>query len=208
MEEVEKWIPVKGFEGLYECSTFGRVKSLGRFMDLPQCGGKVWKEGRILSQSWGGKKYKYLRVSLTGLDKIPIGLKVHVIIFYSFNPEIQKTPLLQIDHIDDDKTNNRPDNLQLLTTRQNSTKRSLNYKNRGSRFVGVSRKVNKFQSRIGYLGKDVYLGTFLTELEASEAYQQALIHINNGLTPFGLQPLITPLTHVNTRTSTITTFGG
>lgn len=182
-QEIETWIPVKGFEGLYECSTLGRIRSLGRFMLLPQCGGNVWKEGRILRQSWAGKKYKYLRVVLYDSSGNRHGFKVHSAIFFSFNPAIDKVDNLQIDHKDDDKTNNRPENLQYVTCRYNSTKRSLNYKNRRCALPGISPCGIKFQSRIGYKSKDVYLGTYATEVEAHNAYIVALNRINSGIHP-------------------------
>jgi len=85
-----------------------------------------------------------------------------------------------IDHIDENKLNNREDNLQLISHRENISK---GFKNKGtSKFTGVSwnNENKKWQSFIRIpKGKNINLGSFDTDYRASIAYQFALLQINN-----------------------------
>ena len=103
---MEKWKDVIGFEGLYQVSNLGRLKSLNR---------KVWNPGmncyrtqysRILSlvTDKGG----YLRVTLSKDGRAKQYL-VHRIVAEAFLPNLNNLP--QINHIDECKTNNSVDNL-------------------------------------------------------------------------------------------------
>lgn len=116
MQEV--WQPVRGYEGLYEVSNQGRVRSLP---------GKRWNgqgihefKGRILRPQ---SKSRYLQVTLSknGLTKT---IKIHQLVAEAFLcpcPGIQgKTKnCYQIDHINNDSRDNRASNLQWLTRYEN-----------------------------------------------------------------------------------------
>ena len=82
-----------------------------------------------------------------------------------------------INHVDFDRTNNNLNNLEISTFRVNGNKKHLKS---GSKYTGVSykRKTNNWLSQIHYNGKTRNIGTFKTELEASNAYQQRLKEIN------------------------------
>ena len=85
----------------------------------------------------------------------------------------------QIDHIDNNKSNNSIDNLQLLTCRENNVKRCLN-KHKTSKYTGVSwsKIAKKQQATITVNKKIKYLGYYDNEHEAAEAYKNELIKIN------------------------------
>ena len=87
---------------------------------------------------------------------------------------------LVVDHIDNNSRNNRLDNLQLITQRQNSSK---DKKGVSSKYVGVSwnKGKSKWSSSIRYKGKLIFLGYYVIEKEAHEAYQTALRRIDQGL---------------------------
>jgi hypothetical protein len=82
-----------------------------------------------------------------------------------------------VDHINNDKSDNRLENLQLTTNRQNSSK---DRKNKTSRYTGVSwvKKSKKWQSLIQIRGKEKCLGHFISEEHAHLAYQKALKSLN------------------------------
>ena len=98
----EEWRPVVGFEGLYEVSNFGLVKTLHR------------KE-RILKSSIP-KKGKYASVFLCKNGKI-YPMPVHRVVAIAFIPNPENKPV--VDHIDTDITNNRVDNLRWATVQEN-----------------------------------------------------------------------------------------
>ena len=170
--EKEIWKEVKGYEGIYEVSDLGNVKSLPREMNRGS-GITISKE-RIL------KPYVYSRgyygVSLRKDNKAKTK-KVHQLVAIAFlNHTPDGTQKLVVDHIDNNKLNNRLDNLQLTTNRENSSK---DRKGGSSKFIGVSwdRKYNKWKAQIRINGKKVHLGYFKIEIEASNAYNNKLKEI-------------------------------
>lgn len=160
----EVWLPVKGYEGIYEVSNLGRVKSF-------------LKGGRILKQGNTGRDYKtkpYKQVSLLGKS-----FRVHTLVSIAFlghNPD--GTNSIVVDHIDGNKINNKLSNLQLLSNRENLSK----YKNKSSKYTGVHyHKTSKnYQANIWVNGKKKYLGSFSSEVEAYNAYNNELNNLVNG----------------------------
>ncbi|KGJ13603.1 HNH endonuclease [Paracoccus sanguinis] len=81
-------------------------------------------------------------------------------------------PPAQIDHINRDGRDNRWCNLRHATQSQNNANTKVRSDSRvGAK--GVKRSLGKFMARIRYAGKEHYLGTFDTIVEASAAYQRA-----------------------------------
>ncbi len=81
-----------------------------------------------------------------------------------------------IDHVNDIKTDNRAENLQLVTSRFNTCKTQDRYT---SNHKGVcwDKKANKWVTQIHINGKQKKLGYFACELKASLAYQNKLKEI-------------------------------
>lgn len=87
---------------------------------------------------------------------------------------------LVIDHIDGNPLNNMLNNLQIITQRQNVTKKK-NKRKPASIYTGVfwSKRGKKWKSRIYINGKYVNLGSYENELDAHNAYQNKLKEIKN-----------------------------
>lgn len=113
MREIEEWRDIEGYGGLYLVSSFGRVKSLGRWVNAKSDSVKFIKE-RILQP--GKTTWGYLQVGLwkDGKQKI---YKVHKLVANAFipNPDNLET----INHINEDKTDNRVENLEWMTNKDN-----------------------------------------------------------------------------------------
>jgi len=171
MEEEEIWKAISGYEGLYDISSIGRVKSLSRMV----YNGRVYflAKERILKDplshgyhtvalcEYGVKKTEYVHklVAITFLNHIPNGRK------------------LDVDHINGDKTDNRVENLRIVTHRFNNSDGFRKNKDRlTSRYAGVSlnKITNTWRSQIQIEGKRKYLGYFKNELAAANAYKNAL----------------------------------
>lgn len=165
INEVEVWKTIDGYED-YQISNLGRVKSL------------LFNRERILKAGFNTKGY--LSVILYK-NKKPKTIRVHVLVammFHGHKPD--GTHKVVVDHIDNNKLNNRVDNLQLITNRENVSK---GIKCGTSKYVGVyfDKKSNKWVSKITFLYRCVHLGYFDSEIEASSAYDKALDEINQGL---------------------------
>ena len=113
--EKEIWKDIEGFEGLYQISTYGRVKSLGRYVERVRCGkseksGKLWINEKIMSPVTCGTGY--LSVALCKNSKITHKM-IHRLVAIAFIPNPNN--LSQVNHKDENKTNNHIDNLEWCT---------------------------------------------------------------------------------------------
>jgi hypothetical protein len=170
--EIWKDIPLSELTGKYQASNLGRVKSLDRFSFRKIVNKDVLVKGKILKTTLTRDGYAQLTISFKNGAKITYGLSS--LIFSTFH-QTSIPSGFQIDHIDNNKTNNAATNLQLLKCRFNSSKRSMNLK-KTSTFTGVSWSTdrNKWQAHIRINGKSKYLGRYLDEVEAAIAYKTAL----------------------------------
>lgn len=102
----EIWRDIPTYEGLYQVSNFGRVKSLGRF-GYNLFLGRYWRRERILRPHKHSNGY--IDVELCK-DGIKTKFLVHRLVARAFIPNPENKPL--VDHIDTDRTNNRAENLR------------------------------------------------------------------------------------------------
>jgi hypothetical protein len=172
-EEIWKDIPTQ--EGFYQISTYGRIRSLDHYTYRNICKQQIFMKGRVLKVNHTVDGYRCIRIT-GGPNKMT--LRIHRMMWVVFNGTVPKG--YEVDHIDNDKENNLIGNLQLLKTRHNSAKRSMNLK-KSSRFTGVCHTRNRkaWQAHIRINGKSTYLGTFDNEIDASIAYQKALQSLEN-----------------------------
>jgi hypothetical protein len=176
-KEIFKDVP--GYEGIYQVSNLGNVKSLKRIVQNSgsKSGFSTIKE-KILKHGNDGKGY--LMVVLYK-NLTPKTFKVHQLVAMAFLNHIPNGHKIEIDHIDNNKLNNKLDNLQLLDSRLHSSKTNLLNKNNNlPTGVSLDKKSNKYISKISINRKQIHLGVFKTIHEASNAYINALNILNNG----------------------------
>lgn len=117
--QIEIWKDIEDFEGLYQVSNFGRVKSIERVVEYScknhQNGGKHTVECKILKESTDKKGYK--RISLYKNNK-SYPKFVHRLVAQAFipNPENKET----VNHIDFNSGNNNIENLEWTTIEENN----------------------------------------------------------------------------------------
>lgn len=179
-EYKEIWQPVTGYEGLYEVSNFGRVKSLdhkrwaGKSYCL--CKGKYLKAQKV--------KRGYMDVSLSKNGKV-IKVKVHRLQFQAFHGYLPDV----IDHIDRNKTNNHLNNLRRANKRINSINRGLQTNNKtGFRGVHFDKKSGKYRAKIKNNGKNKHIGVFDCPVEAAKAYDRAAKELHGEFASTNFNP--------------------
>ena len=119
MEEV--WKPIKGYEGLYEVSNTGKVRSLDHVTEVHRSGKTYMCPHKGAELKPVRRQHGYLGVMLYGKGGHETrGFKtfsVHRLVAEAFVPNPRG--LLEVNHIDEDKTNNRVENLEWVTKREN-----------------------------------------------------------------------------------------
>lgn len=109
----ESWMPVVGYEGLYEVSDHGRVRSLARPM-LGRAGRPWVKRGRVLKQE---DRHGYRSVRLCDRSGGKRKLQVHRLVLWAFVGP--RSDGQECCHYDCDKANNRLENLRWDTRAAN-----------------------------------------------------------------------------------------
>ena len=103
---VEVWKDIEGYEGYYEVSNHGQVRSVDRELPIRKNGGRLFYRrlpGKVLKQCYVG--CGYLFVNLRGKAAL-----VHRLVAKAFIPNPNNLPF--INHKDENKTNNNVDNLE------------------------------------------------------------------------------------------------
>lgn len=156
----EEWRPVVGFEGLYEVSNTGRVRST-----------HPWRGSTTRELTQHPDQKGALRVFLYAMNEQRRSVFVHRLVAESFVQSWH--PSLTVDHIDGDRSNNRADNLRGMSHADNC--RAFNRKVNGtSPYRGVYKSPNKgkWRSEIKFKGTRFYLGSFNSENEAAHAFNR------------------------------------
>ena len=110
---MEEWRDIKGYEGAYQVSSYGRIRSLDRIVERKT--GNYKHKGRILKQN--DDTHGYLKVNLTKHDKKKT-FKVHRLVAQAFIPNPNNYTV--INHKDENKTNNKVENLEWCTSKYNN----------------------------------------------------------------------------------------
>lgn len=97
----EMWKPVVGYEGVYEVSNCGNVRRVG---------GNVMKQHKT--------SFGYLALTLCKNGKVKT-FQAHRLVAMAFVPNPNGKPF--VNHLDEDKANNRADNLEWVTSAENNS---------------------------------------------------------------------------------------
>ena len=153
----EVWRDVKGYEGLYQVSNMGRVKSLGRKDRF----GRVIKE-RILEPAVTHNGYLRVGLHVDGKRKM---LRVHRLVCEAFheNPDNKS----EVNHVNEDKTDNRACNLEWSTRTENC--------NHGSRNERVAKALSKPIGQFSLDGKLIKVWQSACEARRQTGFDQGYV---------------------------------
>ena len=164
---MEIWKTIPNYED-YQVSNLGNVKSL------------KWYKGtseRIIVSSKSSNGYLLVKLCENKKCKTFSVHQLVAVAFLGHTPD--GTNKIVIDHINGNKMDNRVENLQLITNRENGTKDRKGYSSKHAG-VGWDKDASRWRARIQYKGRLIYLGLFEDETEAKEIYQKALFQLKIG----------------------------
>lgn len=148
---MEEWKDIPGYEGRYQASTYGRIKSLQRYIPT----NKHWVKEKILTPRKSGKDYR-LQVALY-IDGVQKQYYVSRLIAETFIPNPYNYP--EVNHKDEDYTNNTINNLEWCNSSYNS-----NYGNRTYKIMQANIINGTYQQNRRRLNKPIAQYTINEEL--------------------------------------------
>ncbi len=113
----EVWKDIPGYEGYYQASDLGRLRSLDKPVRVNLKGDFYIKKGRILKLCKSKAGYFIINLSVDGKHRT---WPVHALVMLTFR-NIKNSPANQVNHIDGEKLNNKLINLEMTSPLENTT---------------------------------------------------------------------------------------
>ncbi|RFZ78320.1 endonuclease [Lacrimispora amygdalina] len=126
MKNKEVWKPIFGYEDLYEISNYGRVKSIERLVKSNNNNFRLQKES-IRKPTVNNRGYFSIRLCKNGKYKAQF---IHRLVAIAFIDNPNNLP--EVNHKDEDKKNNRVENLEWCTRKYN-----MNYGTVKDKIIGI-----------------------------------------------------------------------
>jgi len=116
---MEIWQPIPDYESAYEVSSYGRVRSIDKLVKSGlRHNQEVERRGKILKQNM--KRNGYMTVDLSSENRVRTST-VHRIVAKVFIPNTENKP--QVNHKNGNKSDNRVENLEWVTAKENMVHR-------------------------------------------------------------------------------------
>lgn len=162
---MENFKSIKGYEGLYEVSNFGNVKSLQRITSHGHN-----KKEKILVINKNSQGYSVVSLYNSGVQKT---FSVHQLVAIAFLNHKPNGYTFVVNHKNFIRSDNKLENLEVVTVRENANQKHLKST---SKYTGVCfvTSTKKWHSQIVINKKVKHLGFYNNEYDAHLAYEEAL----------------------------------
>jgi hypothetical protein len=168
LEEV--WLDIPEYEGLYQISSFGNVKRLVKDIDSKyNVRFNIEKVLKVFIAKNG-----YSQCSLYK-NKKHCSKNIHLLVVMVFLNHKPNGNIIVVNHIDENKSNNRLENLELVTNRYNGQYSGKNN--------GIKKTKNKFVPTLRVNGVLLYFGSYNTIEEALSAHKNKMTELDLICTP-------------------------
>ena len=156
----EIWKDVVGYEGLYQVSNFGRVKSLSKFVNNNPKSKSIgyYTKEKLLKYFDNAKGYKLVKLYKNDENYTK---KVHRLVAQTFIPNPNNLP--QVNHIDGNKENNYVNNLEWCTNKENAIHAVKN--NLRKKLIGKDNKLSKKVNQYDLCGNFIKQWDSVTEAQ-------------------------------------------
>jgi hypothetical protein len=140
-EKIEEWRDIHGYEGKYQVSNFGNVRTLTRIINEHRR--SYTRRGKVLNKYYN--KDGYYKVKLYNGDSSFANLSVHRLVANVFidNPN----NYAEVNHIDGDPSNNHIDNIEWCSKEQNVKHAYATGLKRRENYVGEANKCSKLKEK-------------------------------------------------------------
>ena len=162
----ECWRSVDGYIN-YQVSNVGRVR--------------IASSGKIMTAFCNRQGYASISLYKDGTRKT---LNIHHLVAMCFIPKAESDERLEVDHINQDKTNNSVSNLRWKASRQNKWNRDKMRKETSSKYIGapLNKSDHMWRAQIRQNdGRNAHLGYFHDEKEAARTYNAKAYELRGDL---------------------------
>lgn len=161
MDEI--WKDIEGYEGLYQVSNLGKVRSLDR-ITLYLSGRKVFTHGRNLKLRYNNVGYVYVFLIK---NKIKSFFLIHRLVALAFIPNVSNKP--EIDHINTIRDDNRVCNLKWVTKKENRNNPNTKISNKISNKKAKREWLEVLEKKVIQLDLN---GNFIREFKSLHAIEK------------------------------------